>query len=250
MSPRLAPNGLVVAFIAPGGQDGRPPQIQAIGTEGNSLPIPLTDSPYDKRELAWSPNGEWLAYTEDVTGCGVLMLMDYQKRRSIPLTTPEDGCVEHLAWPPDHNYILFDMTDKISSSTYIAHVLSDEQGVELWQWDTGIEDVSASSLTWYTDTNDLQHMLYLSEGRVWQVSADEDKSEPPLPLSPEGCECVAYALSDDKTWLAYLAKKEDEDTFFSVGAVNIKDIAPGTYREPVEIEGGEASIPSIFWQTE
>jgi Tol biopolymer transport system component len=282
MSPRLAPNGLVVAFIAPGGQDGRPPQIQAIGTEGNSLPIPLTDSPYDKRELAWSPNGEWLAYTEDVTGCGVLMLMDYQKRRSIPLTTPEDGCVEHFDWAHQQNALLFDTippgqnvfsstikratidaeTQEVGLSTWIsdnafAHpvwapddsafaALSPGDGLYKVDMNSGVEwqlvaSTTVLSPTWPAGPTAQQYILYLSEGDVWRVPADGGGNVEQI--SPEGCQCVAYALSEDNTWLAYLKQEQEGDTSFSVGAVNIGSGAQA------KIGDVETAIPTILWHT-
>lgn len=282
VSPRLAPNGLVIAYIDPGGQDGRPPQIEAMGTEGDFYPTPLTNSPYEKHGLAWSPDGEWLAYTEEVTGCGVLMLMDYQERRSILITTPENGCVEHLAWAHHKNALLFDTIppgqDVVTSTIQLATIDVETQEIGLSTW---ISDNAFAHPVWAPDDlafaalspgNGL-HRMDINSGAEWQLVESTEVLSPTWPagptdqqyilylsqgdvwrvpadgggngeqISPEDCRCVSYALSEDNTWLAYLKQEQEGDTSFSVGAVKI---GSDTQAKVANIE---TEIPIIFWHT-
>jgi dipeptidyl aminopeptidase/acylaminoacyl peptidase len=204
--PRLAPNGVVVAFIGGSGS----PQVQAIGTSSYDVPVPLTDTPHEKRDLAWLPDGRWLAYTENITtangtDCGVLTLIAFQERRTIPLTTPaEDGCVGHLAPAPHHNYLLFNtipqQQDAISSTIHLAIIDTQEQRAKIGKW---VSPTSLAQPVWSPD--ELLIAATTPDGGLYRINVQSSGDEQRLIAGTSVVSPTWYTDSDGMQYLLYLA---------------------------------------------
>jgi Tol biopolymer transport system component len=140
--PAWSPDGTKIAATPPnkGLTDGRS-EIDVI-TVPDGVKRPIIQLPGVVSGLAWSPDGQWIAFRWDtVTSTGIwLVHPDGTQLRMVPTAT--DARAGQIAWSPDSQYLVFGAGDSHLHRGLFAARISDGATTMLVRAQPGVGDVT------------------------------------------------------------------------------------------------------------
>jgi dipeptidyl aminopeptidase/acylaminoacyl peptidase len=183
-SPRWAPQGDRIAFIAKRGEDEHAQLylLNAAGGEG----MRLTDHPAAVRSIEWSPDGRWIYYLSDD---------EKTERRHAPVEIDEDDNVFAFDenWEPRHLWRVnaaTGATEKITDGDYTVrrfNLSRDGSTLTISRAPSPLLDDAERSEIWLLDARG-GHARRLTENRI---------SESAAALSPDGERLLFVANSNE-----------------------------------------------------
>lgn len=186
-----------VAFVTENGPGSR---ILVVNTDGSDrrLLIPPR-APYDHvQAIAWSPDGQSIAYTGGFQGWNNdkayddLYVVDARGARSRRLTaSPEDDW--DPAWSPDGTRIAFDRQDDGYNWIYVAN--ADGSGVRRL----------TANFNWHPDWTPDGRISFIGDGGIWLINANGSGKRliAQAPIEITGREASVMAWSPDGARVAF-----------------------------------------------
>ncbi|HEY9076613.1 MAG TPA: protein kinase [Anaerolineaceae bacterium] len=231
--PAWSPNGKFLLYVAPGGKNEKGEDlgddIWRIGVDGSN-PINLTKAKGNDREPAWSPDGKWIAYTNDSHPTGVRMvflLNAADPTERIQLTTDQNEYSP--TWDPDMNRL--------------AYVVFVGTGELFWREKTEkgyTKFVRFRSTGNYPDIpDDLTHPSWSPDGKriaITRLKKDGTKSIQTITLGGKIDTLTTSgqdddpAWSPDSQWIVFTSKRNNNNDIFimrstGIGQVNLTQSA-------------------------
>jgi hypothetical protein len=127
--PTWSPDGTEIAFVGrqPGGQS----DVYVVNADGSGEPKRIFSAPSGVPTLAWSPNGEKIAFTAALTGDSVGDLGEIYTMNAdgsgVTNLTKHAGAESNPDWSPDGTKIVFDSTRDGRNAIYTMNADGSEQ---------------------------------------------------------------------------------------------------------------------------
>ncbi len=123
-SPCFSPDGKQVAFVS--NKDGSPKIYRMPIPKENALlkdvkPVLVSKVARESSAPAWSPDGNFLAYSSSISGTRQLCVCDLKTGKETVLTSG-GGSKENPSWAPNSQAIVYNRIDKDKSELYILNV--------------------------------------------------------------------------------------------------------------------------------
>ncbi|MCB9465911.1 MAG: PD40 domain-containing protein [Candidatus Eisenbacteria bacterium] len=197
--PAFAPDGERVAFYYRASTDD-PYGVWIKELTSNTEPMELVQligAPF--HEVAWSPDGERIAYTDKLAGSRQIFLVDPATGSSTWLAGGSGSEASSPAWSPD--------------GSKIAYVGFDSNGYHIWTMNAdGTESVQLttsgdnSNPCWSPDGMHIVYSAYDTVGQLWTIPATGGA---PVQVTTSNEFAFAPAWSPDGNWIAYTVTRND-----------------------------------------
>lgn len=194
----LAPDGKRIAFGARG-------DVWTVPAKTGITRNLTETSGVHERDVAWSPDGRYVAYISDATGEDEIYIRPQDGTgEAIKVTSGADTYKYGMVWSPDSKYLLW--SDKMLRLQYI-HVDSKEvKQVAL------SKDWEYTEFTWSPDSRWIAYVEPNGRGssRIWLF---ERETGTRFPATDEWYECGSPAFSSDGKYLLFTSNRDFNPTY-------------------------------------
>jgi TolB protein len=177
-------------------------QIALVWLDNATPPLNLTNSKFDERNPAWSPDGKQIAFISERERGSQIFVMNADGSDVRNLTNDPKRFDSHPAWSPDGRRIAF--------STAFSTPPQNEQHREIWVMDADGENVTSltaganryDALPYWLPGNQIG---FFSDGQLWTMSASGKGAKA---ITSGDVEFKEAAWSPDGKSVAFISAKE------------------------------------------